>query len=325
MKKKKNKETMITDQTLHALNSLFSDLPREQMMQINIICEAILSNIDGYSIMTDYKDPVRKAESIFLSKVSMYKEEDQMIMKRATIAKLALNLPNIVGKLRLPVSILKQYPDAFKRLAEFLKTNNDGKYDSAGEFFCKDMRFVLGLSIPNGVLVFDVNSRISVASVMLSVIRSGKINGLIQYMRAEGHKLWFRGHLDSRYTDEVNESGYDKFYCRLAEMLEMRKDIKGFVGTTWLHAPELPEVSPHLAFFMKPLREGGAFLLRHGTESSDIQNALKKSEKRRRLYKEGKYVPVSYSMIWPRKYLIAWAAQARQDKSLHTSTKLAFQ
>jgi hypothetical protein len=297
---------LISDQTRSILHRLLSGLSSEQAILIDIIKDEVLSNISRYRKMADFKRPVEKVEAIFLRKMSHQSQDIQVILKRALVAKLAFQLPAIVEKMNLPASILALYPDAFGRLADFLKSAGNEQYDSTSEFFSKDVRFVLGLTIPNGMSVFDMISRVPVLSVILSVFRSRKVSGIIRYLRAGGTEPWFRGHVDSRYVTEVNERGFDNFFFRLAEVLEREKDIRGYVGTSWLHAPQLPEISPRLAYFQKYPREGGAFLLRHGSQSSDIDDAIKTSETRRRLYQEGKYIPVCYSMLWPRRELIDW-------------------
>jgi hypothetical protein len=298
---------LIYDQTREILHRFLSCLSNEQATLIDHINNEILSNIDQYAKTADFRRPAEKVEAVFLEKAAQHSKVEQIILKRALVAKLALQLPAIVEKMNLPASILALYPDALGRLAGFLKSAGNEPYDSDGEFFCKDVRFVLGLSIPNGFYVFDILSRVSVPSVIFSAVRSRNVNGIIRYFRAGVSGIWFRGHVDSRYVAEVNERGFDNSFFRLAEVLERKRDIRGYVGCSWLHAPQLPECSPHLAYFQKYPREGGAFLLRHGTQISDIENAIKTSETRRRLYQEGKYMPVCYSLLWPRKELITWA------------------
>lgn len=310
------RKDLISHQTCQTLNRLFSGLSSKQATLIDHIKDEILSNISQYVKMADFRRPVEKVEDIFLNKTSHHSKYDQVILKRALVAKMALYLPHVVKKMNLPVSILVLYPDAFGRLADFLKSAGDDPYDSTGEFFCKDVRFVLGLSIPCGVLAIDMTSSITLPSMILSLFRSRKVNGVIQYARAGGNGTWFRGHLDSRYTTEFNEQGFDNFYLRVAELLEKQKDINGYVGTSWLYDPQLLEISPRLAFFQERPLERGAFLLRHGTQRSDVVNAIKTSETRRRLYQEGKYIPVCYSSLWPRKELIAWAEQAKRENCL---------
>jgi hypothetical protein len=300
---------LMSHQTYQTFCGLFLGLSSEQAILIDHIKDKILSNISQYAGMADFRTPVKKVEAVFLKKTTHHSQDDQVILKRSLVAKLALHLPALVEKMNLPASILALYPDAFGRVADFLKSAGDDPYDSTGEFFCKDVRFVLGLSIPCGVLAIDMTSDITLPSVILSLFRSRKVDGIIRYVLAGGNGSWFRGHVDSRYMTGFNEIGNDNFYLRVAELLERQKDIRGYVGTSWYFDPQLLEISPRLTYLQERPRAGGAFFLRHGTEQSDITMAIKTSETRRRLYREGKYIPICYSMLWPRQELIAWAEQ----------------
>jgi len=302
---------LISDNTYQSFNRLMSGLSSEHLTLISNIKYDILSNIHHYIKIPDFRAPVEKVETLFLKNASHYPQNIQTVLKRAMITILALHLPNILEKMNLPASIMALYPDAFERLANFLESidNEPKPYDSTGEFFCKDVRFVLGLSVPCGARVVDMNSCISLQSVILSMIRSTKINGLILYLRKGGTGRWFRGHVESRYVAEFNEKGNDNHYLRVAELLKLQKDIKGFVITSWYYDPQVMKISPRLAYLHDRPRERGAFFLRHGASQRDIENAIKKSTTRRRLHEEGKYKPTCYSMVWPREELIAWADQ----------------
>lgn len=302
------KQNSISDQTRETLKQFFDGLPGKQIELIDHVKDKILSNISTYTKMTDFQRPVRKVEKIFLRHTASYSAGEQLLLKRALLAELALNLPNIVATMNLPVNILNIYPRAFDILTNFLKTlpHKSEQYDSMNEYFCKDVRFVLGLSIPTGARIVDMNSRITPQSMVLSLIRSKNIMNLSHYIRAGGMGRWFRGHIDSRYITEFNEAGNDDHYHRVAELLLSREDIKGLVITSWYYDPHILEISPQLAYLRMRVLERGAFFLQHGADQKDIENAIKKSPTRRRLYLNGKYKPTCYSMIWPRKKLIAW-------------------
>jgi hypothetical protein len=43
-----------------------------------------------------------------------------------------------------------------------------------------------------------------------------------------------------------------------------------------------------------------------GTSDFDIASATARSPTRRKLYEAGKYVPISYTLLWPRERLLRW-------------------
>ena len=302
---------LISDQTSKILNSVFPCLSSEQETVLEQMKENILSNIPQYAGMADFRKPVKKVEAIFLKKAAHIAQNEQAILKRALVAKLALHLPALVEKMDLPSSIMALYPDAVGRLADFLKSAGNDPYDSTSDFFCKDVRFVLGLSIPCGAQIVDMYSRFRLRTVALSYLRSNDFNSIKKYFLIKGYYAWLQIHTESRYLNDFNEHGWDRCYLRVAELLEQKKDITGMVGTSWFYDPQLLEISPRIAYLQKRPFERGAFFLRHGTQRSDVVNAIKTSETRRRMYQDGKYIPVCYSMLWPRNELISWAKQAR--------------
>lgn len=297
-------------------NQIYAGLSTMQREVVDRIKEQVLGNIGKYSSIRDFRKPVERVEDILLKRASKIPQNEQFFLRRALIAKLALELPRLIASMDLPNSVLTLFPDAFIRLSNFLTTISEDPYNSKGEFFCKDIRFVLGLSIPCGSLYVDMNSCVTILSVLFSVLRSRELKGLIHYISANGMRTWFRGHLDSRYTTEFNEKDFECFYLRVSELLKGKQEVAGYVGTSWLYDPQLLKISPHLSFFQERPRERGAFFLKHGTQSSDVVNAIKTSESRRRLYQHGKYKPICYSSLWPRDKLILWAEQVAQKSRL---------
>jgi hypothetical protein len=60
--------------------------------------------------------------------------------------------------------------------------------------------------------------------------------------------------------------------------------------------------------------EGGAYFFRVGSSQADIIKATTLSKERQKLHEEGKYNPVSYMMVWPRKKIIAWSKRNQKER-----------
>ena len=306
---KENNRELISAATREKLCHVYSNLPEDKELLVDRIRDEILSNISQYARMTDFNEPVKKVEKLFLKRATGYSDNNQQVLKRAIMAKLALHLPAIVNKMNLPESITSLYPDAFGRFAEFLINTCNEPYDSTNDFFRKDICFVLGISIPCGAQVVDLYSRFRLPTVIISFLRSRDLNSISRYLFIKGYRPWFQIHTESRYLNDFNEEGWESCYLRIAELLDRKPNITGMVGTSWFYDPKLLSISSHLSYLQNFPLDHGAFRLRHGTQTSDIANAIKASETRRQLYQEGKYIPVCYSMLWPRDKLIAWAKQ----------------
>lgn len=246
------------------------------------------------------------ARFIFYKEFPKISELESVVVQIALISKLAKNAPNLVAKENLPDNILKYYPGAFDRLALRLeKVANSPKQTRYNLFDL--LGFVLATDIPCGAQLLDVKSTVPLQSVLLNIHRERSIKNLTNYIRCKGLGTWFRGHTDVEYLDEFNEEGWDRFYLSIAELLLRRKEVRGLVGTSWFYDPQLINISPRLAYLQLRQIERGAFLMRHRGLDSDINFATKTSPTRRSLYQEGKYNPISYSLVWERNKIISWA------------------
>jgi hypothetical protein len=192
---------LISRESQQEFSELISGLPRRQFAVTREICKEIISKIDRDYKTGEYGAPVKKVETIFLRKAAQLSKGSQHILRRALVAQMALNLLT---------SILALYPDVFRRVADHVKNNSGDPYDLTDDFFYKDIRFVLGLSIPCGSQVVDRISYAALRSVTLSLFLSRNFSPAIRYARVRGYGLWFRIHTESRYLDDFNEKGWDK-------------------------------------------------------------------------------------------------------------------
>jgi hypothetical protein len=137
-------------------------------------------------------------------------------------------------------------------------------------------------------------------------------------LRLHGLGPVFRIHIDERDLSEFNDAGWDRAYLRVAEMLRLHPKVKGAVGTSWTLDPQLDHISPRLSYPRRCQVDHGAFLRFEGPSELTTQRALAKSTTRRRLYERGEYVPGAYTIVWPRRDFLRWAAskaKPRKDDS----------
>lgn len=299
--------SLISEEDRQLFYQVMSEVPESMTIILNNLFDEITVLVDGWSYRGDFRAPAKNVEILTIKRAGHLSKEDRTVLKRALAAKFALRAPEVIHKMNLPDSVLSHYPITFNRLANYLRKNITGAYDSTDEYFCKDIRFVLLMTVPCGAWIVDLVSSISWSSVILSSIKSRSLTAAIRWLRAGGSGIWLRRHLDSRYLDEFNEQGNDKCFHSIAELLMRRKHVRGIVGTSWFYDPMLSEISPHLAFLRQRPLERGAFLMRHGSGQIHIKRAIQSSATRRRMFEEGKYIPICYSLLWPRNELIAWA------------------
>ena len=222
------------------------------------------------------------------------------------LARLTYSLVSRIAEQNFPESVLAHYPEAITRLIFLLDSAFTNNYRTDVDLFTR-FEFVLGRRIPCGAQSLDLCSSIPLSSALLSVPRQGSLMPLVNYLKSGGGGRWFRGHTDTEYLDEFNEKGWSMFYLNVAKLLNQYRNVKGYVGTSWYYAPEVLMISPHLSYLQTVRLNNGAFRIKHSPSKVDADFATHSSKTRKKLYEAGKYVPCSYSIIWPREKLLQWA------------------
>lgn len=266
----------------------------------------LIAQCGGLSLRAkqDYEIATRLARGMIDGLLTCGVTQDRSLAGRAVIAAAALRLPETLSGNNLPQSILSLMPAAVARLAESLEKPSDEIYDESSDLYRKDLRFVIGQAIPCGAQDVDLFS----SAPWTTLLKNPSVQTVSRYLSAGGWGVWFRIHTDPRNTGEFDEAGWRRCYKRIADLLESRPDVRGMVGTSWFYDPQLLSISPRLAYLQNDPLSGGAFMLRNGPGEIHTQRATLTSPSRRKLYEDGKYLPICWSVLWPRKELIAWAA-----------------
>jgi hypothetical protein len=236
-----------------------------------------------------------------------FEQSTLLNINKLLVVESALKLPETLAKRDLPEEVLAMYPAWAKRLLVYLRQVSDRQYYYPHDSFVKDLRIASGLSVPCGVQDVDLRSIIGYRASARCLLRYPSARYFGRVLRYGQIVPWFGIHTDSRYLEDFNEPGRDACFRRIAALLRRHREVLGLAGTSWYYDPGLVSVSPRLSYLrMRPV-ERGAFVIRSGTSAFDIQSATAKSENRRRLYAAGIYTPVSYTLLWPREQILAWA------------------
>jgi len=233
-------------------------------------------------------------------------------LRQAAIARLALGFFRPAD--RLPSSVLKLYPAFFGRLATFLHDRINGVYDD--DFFAKDVRYALGLTIPCGALQFDLNGVVGPKLIARDLAATRSLRSAASYVASRGWGRWYSNHIDVRALKEFTPEGWTTSFARIAELLALNPSVRGVAGVAWFYDPELVRVSPHLSYIGQTLQSSGAFRVTMKTQEHDVANALARSLSRKTLHERGEYSPACYLVAWPRRALLEWAARLKIDTSV---------
>lgn len=207
-------------------------------------------------------------------------------------------------------SIQEQYTRSFNRFLE-ISSRAQGWGEYIEDVYWKDLSLARQQMFPVGPLVVESYSGFG--------CRQGLNTNILQSLKflkflflSEGREGYYQTHVHTPLLKEFNEEGWIYAYRCIAEMLKKRKKIKGVFGVAWFRDPQIANLSPRLAYLHKIPSENGGKHFSFGEDRTG--NAFAKSKTRMKLYNEGKYQPMSYMMVWPRKELIVWAEQFKKSK-----------
>jgi hypothetical protein len=214
---------------------------------------------------------------------------------------------------RLPERIKSLYVTNFKRIVDSIKfdTESPGFYLYPNDAFFKDLSVCCFRMIPAGarkLTLMRLPIRVLFGTRVMRYIGTGKF----LLIKCKKRIYYLLGHLDTHDPQcmaEFSLEGHIRFFNTVAKIMEMDETMMGWVGNSWFYDPKLEKISPKLAYLRRIPLENGARDFYRGTNDSAKKHALVKSPTRKRLFKEGKYLPVNYMIIWPRRELLEWADQ----------------
>jgi len=231
--------------------------------------------------------------------------------QRITMLTLMNNFEKRSSGRRYSESIIERFQISFRRITQSISDQKFGKYRNCNDILLKDLAICLQRVFPaGGARVVEPKSGFPRSLMLQGGLTQGfKVLSLL--IKSWGHTPFYSHHTHLSELEEFNPVDFIRCNIRLADMLELHREIKGVHCGSWLYDPALETVSPHLSYMRKLQLDNGALIFYAGVS---IQGgALAKSKTRRALYEEGKYIPKSYHIIWPRQRLIAWADKAVQD------------
>jgi hypothetical protein len=240
------------------------------------------------------------------------------LLRRATLLQLIRDFQARASGRNYTPRVMECFARGFSRVLRLTAKADPVHYRGAGDKYLKDLAICRQHSFPaGGGRIIEAQSGVQRslawadgAAQALGMAKLALFHG--------GTRPYYRCHTHLLELDEFTPEGWHEMLLRVAEMLCLHPEIRGLCGGSWLYDPALQTVSPELAYIRQVPQDNGAFVFYQ--EVSIDGGALAKSAKRRALYDEGRYVPKSYSLVWPRASLIAWAGRDRTRRSTESST-----
>ena len=207
---------------------------------------------------------------------------------------------------KIPPSVERLYLKEIRRIADQLDRFELSFYDLGRDEFLKDLAILTHRLIPVGAEFAQPDCGVP-RSVLFKGGPSQLLRGLWFFgVRLRGFKPLFSLHLHNLALDEFNPEGLVETYGRLAELLELNPEFKGWFSGSWFLDPQLASISPHLAHLRAVPEANGAAIFFVEADPRGTSGALAKSATRQRLFREGKYLPKIYMRVWPRQAMLEW-------------------
>lgn len=205
--------------------------------------------------------------------------------------------------------ILSRFGKTLHRIIGHMEDMDFVDYNTVNDLLIKDLALCRQKMFPAGARIVEESS-----GVPRSLAFRGGLNQALRFLRATfmqsgGFTGFYQVHTHLLELDEFNPEGWENMFLWVAEMMEINPHIRGVFCASWLYDPALENISPHLAYMSGGAKEKGAFLF--FGDCDPHSGALVKSRTRRRLYAEGKYIPKTYYLVWPRVVALDWLSRQR--------------
>ncbi|MGD9107369.1 MAG: hypothetical protein PVJ87_11075 [Desulfobacterales bacterium] len=213
-----------------------------------------------------------------------------------------------------PKGVMRNIHSWYQRVVEDFDRQPDSYYDISKVDFNIDFGVCCFKSIPIGGAWF-VQFRIISPRVFLT-FNIRRIKQILRFIlfKTSGLFPYCIIHTIPRYMLRFNCQQMNMAYKEIGELMKYYPNIKGIFRKSWFLDPNLENLSPEMTYLRKIPERNGAMLFKTGTADQDIKDALAFSSYRRNLYKEGKYSPVVYGYIWPRKEFLEWLVKLDVDE-----------
>lgn len=217
------------------------------------------------------------------------------------------------SRYRLPHSIKALYVGQIERILRQIESFEDGFFDIANDGFLKDLAILTHRLIPVGAEFAEGGAGIPRRLIIAGGPKQMLAALWLLLFRCHGFAPFFALHAHTLSLEDFNVGGWSRTYHRLAELLDLNPQMKGWLSASWFLDPALETISPHLVHLREVPTENGAALLFVNKDREGRSGALSRSATRRRLFAQGTYIPAIYMRIWPRKALIAWSRGHRKE------------
>jgi hypothetical protein len=236
--------------------------------------------------------------------------EDEPLLGRWLLAQGALRTLDSIRQLPVVTDVHRLIFNHHRRIAR-LTPRNDATYQPHTREFREMAEVVLLRRFIAGQLHWKISG--IPRSRIFQMGWSDAAQTLATVAKAGGWFPYFEIHLSGRGAPLLIESEYKRCYLRMAQSMELQPEIRGVMGSSWLHSDETMRISPHLKWLNSLFLDNGGILVHAGAAPED-SGFLVGSQRRRQLYESGEYAPRNAMFVWPRESFLNWARQEQRNQ-----------
>lgn len=234
---------------------------------------------------------------------------------RQLLRQLASENRSQIDSQNYPLSVRELIHKEFDRIAKDCDEKEDAAFDFNDFHLRCDFRITCFGRVPVGP------QHLELTSLPGSVLTRGGFSQGVRYLKtllqAGGRSPFYALHLAGNIWPPAFRMVYSaeaqrQMFLRLADCMEMNPEIRGVMSVGWLFDPQLEFVTPELSYLREGWIENGAGRFFWEISDATTYMATTNSAPRTALYEDGKFLPESHMVIWPRKSLIAWSKQQRE-------------
>jgi hypothetical protein len=278
---------------------LFSSV-RAVLRGMGIGDSTLAASISDVNVRPDSRAVIQRWRGEFLGAASPY----PFLLERYALLVAAHHNMARLATLPVPRDVIQLFLQEFARLAEAHESDLIW-FDASGNNFTAICKLVTLRRFPAGQFHWEVSGldRLS----FLRVRGMDRVRLACAVLRLGGFSPMIVPHMPWRRQIVLLEKQQLLAYFRMAEAMRVQPRIRGLIAESWIHSPDTPHVSPHLAFVNRVLYEWGGIVVRSGP-AGPLSGVFEGEEARKRLAEEGRFSPTSGLVIWPRHAMLRWAA-----------------
>ncbi|MBK7673689.1 MAG: hypothetical protein IPJ27_02370 [Candidatus Accumulibacter sp.] len=220
------------------------------------------------------------------------------------------------SRVTLPDSVKGLYPRELVRIRAQLGCCDASFYDFDVDPFAKDFALLTHRFIPIGAEFVEPDATVPRRPLFATGMSSAVSAAWLMLVRSWRLQTVLLSACSPAALHDFNPEGWRDSYHRLADLLAANPRVRGVTSASWFLDPNLPAISPHLAYLRDVPEQAGAKFFFSAFDSHGESGALAKSATRRVLFEQARYLPAVYLRVWLRGDVLAWsrANQGREGE-----------